>query len=556
MEVFWLLCAVLQRSAPLVGFLGVVLVHAKTVAKQDFGAGFRQLREKSRNVVQQEKSRYQEELLEAKVKMLATANIVIIHFAFVGSLATGWKAWQNPSCSSVCQMLVLLTAYTWHVLPEELVRTDLHFRYLEGVLVCMHAVYTIGIMSETDLATFFVLERILWIGLFFLSVTLTELKISLPIYICEAAVLSWRECELSGLEHVTSTIFTLSLTSRIFVAGVIVFIDHIMRSKIIAEMESSDACSRCWASARSCAEFAMVTCYWRGALATSWMMQEDPEQSAAPDAVPISSPDLHGPGSGPSSQGRTGSTVSEVVEFYDDLREFALLVSNETNLFDIKEVHLNFKRQSLVQDFDSGMPTLRRFIRPTDWHRIEQMFQIVSNLPPRDLQQRCTFRDPVLFRLPGESRSYLRSKLTSVYLAHEVVDYRRKAEAEEADEAQPRITASSGLNMLEAQSDSSTSENYLVGPEGNEGLELRWSHWVQASGRHLEEVSLELPMGRRFFIPRAAGSACFLDFRELCAGDRGEADFFALAKRFHTIFLQGVPRVLQRGLDEKPLPLV
>lgn len=146
-------------------------------------------------------------------------------------------------------------------------------------------------------------------------------------------------------------------------------------------------------------------------------LKEDPEQSAVPDAVPNSSPDIQS-APGPSSQ---GSTVSEVVEFYDDLREFALLVSNETNLFDIKEVHMNFKRQSLVQDFDSGMPTLRRFIRPTDWHRVEQMFQIVTTLPPRDLQQRCTFRDPMLFRLPGESRSYLRSKLTSVYLAHEVV---------------------------------------------------------------------------------------------------------------------------------------
>lgn len=241
---FWLLCALLQRSAPLIGCVGLVVVHAKTLAKQDFGAGFRQLQEKSRKVVQQDKSRYQEELLEAKVKMLATANIVIIHFAFVGSLATGWKAWQKPSCSSICQMLCILTAYTLHVLSEELVKTDLHFRYLEGVLVCMHAVYTIGIMNEADLATFFVLERILWIGLFFLSVTLTELKISLPIYLCEAAVLSWKECELSGLEHVTSTIFMLSLTSRVFVAGVIVFIDHIMRSKIIAEMESSDASSR------------------------------------------------------------------------------------------------------------------------------------------------------------------------------------------------------------------------------------------------------------------------------------------------------------------------
>ena len=116
------------------------------------------------------------------------------------------------------------------------------------------------------------------------------------------------------------------------------------------------------------------------------------------------------------------------------------------------------------------MPTLRRFIRPSDWDRIEQMFYIASHLPPSEEtlgscgerfpmtiklwhhfeyiiilkiewveldkcssdkftslcsihisfvshmqmpcslrfskeEQRCFFRKPMFFRLPGESRS-------------------------------------------------------------------------------------------------------------------------------------------------------
>ena len=99
----------------------------------------------------------------------------------------------------------------------------------------------------------------------------------------------------------------------------------------------------------------------------------------------------------------------------------ALLVSNENAVFDVKEAHLAFRRQSSEPAIKSGMPTLRRFIRPSDWDRMEKMFDIVTNLPPSDVQQRCTFRHPMLFRLPGESPSYLRSRQTSVYLAGEVV---------------------------------------------------------------------------------------------------------------------------------------
>lgn len=148
-------------------------------------------------------------------------------------------------------------------------------------------------------------------------------------------------------------------------------------------------------------------------------LKEDPEQSAPPDA-----PETTPPTTSVKSEAipsRCSSTVSEVVEAYDELVEIALLVSNENAMFDIKEAHLAFRRQSSEPAIESGMPTLRRFIRPSDWDRMEKMFDIVTNLPPSDVQQRCTFRHPMLFRLPGESRSYLRSRQTSVYLAGQVV---------------------------------------------------------------------------------------------------------------------------------------
>ena len=109
---------------------------------------------------------------------------------------------------------------------------------------------------------------------------------------------------------------------------------------------------------------------------------------------------------------------SEITPRYDELVEMTLLLNNETDSLDIQEVHVSFHRQPLPA-MECGMPTLRKYIRPTDWHRIESMMDIVVGLPPAELQQRCYFRHPMLFRLPGESRSYLRSRQTSITLAHQ-----------------------------------------------------------------------------------------------------------------------------------------
>ena len=64
-------------------------------------------------------------------------------------------------------------------------------------------------------------------------------------------------------------------------------------------------------------------------------------------------------------------SVSELVVACDDLVEMALLVSDATEFLDIEELHLSFQRQSELSNIESGMPTLRRFIRPFDWDRIE-----------------------------------------------------------------------------------------------------------------------------------------------------------------------------------------
>ena len=129
----------------------------------------------------------------------------------------------------------------------------------------------------------------------------------------------------------------------------------------------------------------------RGLLA----MKEDPEQQTPPDAAPGSTPSINATFTSRTAGSR--SSVSEVVQTYPDLTEIALLCSNATGLLDIEEAHLLFQRQEWRPNIESGMPTLRRFIRPSDWDRIEKMIQNVVNLPPADIdiERRCYFGHPM-----------------------------------------------------------------------------------------------------------------------------------------------------------------
>eukprot|EP00438_Fugacium_kawagutii_P023923 Skav232940 [mRNA] locus=scaffold3689:10243:11682:- [translate_table: standard] len=152
-------------------------------------------------------------------------------------------------------------------------------------------------------------------------------------------------------------------------------------------------------------------------------MKEDPLeqlQTAPPEAPPDSAPDRIPQQAVPPEGSR--SSESERLVAYDDLHEVGLLVSDATGLLDIEQVHLAFQRKSAVSNIESGMPTLRRIIRPSDWDRIEKMFDIVTNLPLEDRHERCYFRRPTYFRVPGESRRYMCAKYTSLRLADESIE--------------------------------------------------------------------------------------------------------------------------------------
>eukprot|EP00434_Breviolum_minutum_P044372 symbB.v1.2.039623.t1/scaffold6689.1/size16162/1 len=60
---------------------------------------------------------------------------------------------------------------------------------------------------------------------------------------------------------------------------------------------------------------------------------------------------------------------NSLIQLCKELQEMTLLVDATTPLFDVEQAHLSFLRQS--DEADSGMLSLRRLVRPTDWGTVQ-----------------------------------------------------------------------------------------------------------------------------------------------------------------------------------------
>src|SRR5690606_30054636 len=65
--------------------------------------------------------------------------------------------------------------------------------------------------------------------------------------------------------------------------------------------------------------------------------------------------------------------------------------------------------------------------------------------------------------------------------------------------------------------------------------------WDEMKGGEPEEPAHLAVKGRDVAIDRTAGGLARATFAELCARPLGASDYLALAERFHTLFLEGVP---------------
>ncbi|MGZ5172283.1 MAG: AFG1/ZapE family ATPase, partial [Burkholderiales bacterium] len=80
---------------------------------------------------------------------------------------------------------------------------------------------------------------------------------------------------------------------------------------------------------------------------------------------------------------------------------------------------------------------------------------------------------------------------------------------------------------------------YHVGTGADDALERAFMSIARHESDDAAETEVE---GRMIRIRRQARGVAWFDFRELCEGPRGKADYIELARRYHTVLLSDVPR--------------
>jgi cell division protein ZapE len=79
-----------------------------------------------------------------------------------------------------------------------------------------------------------------------------------------------------------------------------------------------------------------------------------------------------------------------------------------------------------------------------------------------------------------------------------------------------------------------------IDPDNERGFDALWADMLDGA----EETGSTLEvMGRKLHLPRATGGLLRASFASLCAQALGPQDYLAIAERFHTVFLEDIPRL-------------
>jgi cell division protein ZapE len=98
-------------------------------------------------------------------------------------------------------------------------------------------------------------------------------------------------------------------------------------------------------------------------------------------------------------------------------------------------------------------------------------------------------------------------------------------------------------------------DTWLVpnGPAATEKLSaafFRLTDYPVEDRAHVPSVDIDLGGGRLLHVPKALKGVAVFSFRKLCGEARGAADYLAVARRFHTVILVGIPKLGPENRNE------
>lgn len=77
-----------------------------------------------------------------------------------------------------------------------------------------------------------------------------------------------------------------------------------------------------------------------------------------------------------------------------------------------------------------------------------------------------------------------------------------------------------------------------LGAEADAAMDVAWNSMISGARDHAETISIK---GRKLTVPRAARGAARFDFSDLCEQPLGAADYLALMRRYHALFIDRIP---------------
>eukprot|EP00438_Fugacium_kawagutii_P026373 Skav206094 [mRNA] locus=scaffold2150:234917:238833:- [translate_table: standard] len=193
--------------APAVPFVALLLLGHVYATKTQFGAGLCAYEIVTEKVSGADRAmnfqlRFNEELLVARGKIMKNLCAVLIHVLFLLCLGVAWRFLEDPSLSSLCQLVSCLFGYAWVFCAPKLVKSQTQFHLVEAALIAAHTLFVIGLANETDVAMFDISERMVTIGAISSSILVIDLRV-MPFYVCQSALLMYSRWCLIGFAKMT-----------------------------------------------------------------------------------------------------------------------------------------------------------------------------------------------------------------------------------------------------------------------------------------------------------------------------------------------------------------
>ena len=91
------------------------------------------------------------------------------------------------------------------------------------------------------------------------------------------------------------------------------------------------------------------------------------------------------------------------------------------------------------------------------------------------------------------------------------------------------------------------------GPAATEALReafFRLTDYPVEDSLHVPTEELDVGGGRTMFVPKSLKGVAVFSFKRLCGEARGAADYLAIARRFHTVIIVGIPKMTREMRNE------